>query len=382
MRKKELLLILSVFWMAACDTDHNAKNNVSYKSIPGPLAEGSSKICPNVDGTFTILGYSQKSPYDFDILILKVDRKGREIWRKIYGDLSYNQPADIITLNDGYMVLSSVSNGNDDVYLLRLNSEGDTIWTKTILYPGLQLCFAMTQTQNGDIMLCGESIPADGGYANAFYMLVNSVGDTLWTRTISSGFPFILRDVELTSDGGFIFVGSQYQNYEDGFVMKTDSSGQVLWQTSFDAGLFESFDRIKRVNSNEYIILGMHSGYSDTTAVIVRGIDVNGQLLSSTMIVYPFAMYPSALETLSDTTFLFTASTTQFGNFDCFLGLYSLSGILLGFNIFGAAGFDAGADVFVSGEEIVVIGSTTKRDPLGDVLFFTISFASLIATSG
>lgn len=70
-----------------------------------------------------------------DIQVVKKDADGKMVWRKILGGSSYDKAGEIISTGDGgYLVLGSTSSfgsGNYDVFLARLNKDGQILWQKS-----------------------------------------------------------------------------------------------------------------------------------------------------------------------------------------------------------------------------------------------------------
>jgi len=68
------------------------------------------------------------------------------------------------------------------VYLLKINQNGDTLWTKTYGGTGKEVAYAITTTPDGNSIVAGVTFSSIG--AGYIYLLkINSDGDTLWTKT-------------------------------------------------------------------------------------------------------------------------------------------------------------------------------------------------------
>ena len=81
-------------------------------------------------------------------------------------------------------------------------------------------------------------------------------------------------DVELTSDGGYILAGSSRSNDAgggDGWAIKTDSNGDVLWNQLFGTTDPDYFRSIKQTTDGGYVL----TGFSDHYAWLVK-IDSQG----------------------------------------------------------------------------------------------------------
>jgi hypothetical protein len=95
-------------------------------------------IRQTLDGGYIIAGNRQlSSPPDYDIVILKTDSNAVEEWRKFYGGPSHDKVTDIQILPDGGYIVAGFGERSTlwhsfDVWVLRLDANGDTLWTKFI----------------------------------------------------------------------------------------------------------------------------------------------------------------------------------------------------------------------------------------------------------
>jgi len=136
-----------------------------------------------------------------------------------------------------------------DVWLLRTDSLGDTLWTRQ--YGG-------TDNDVGSDIV---GLP-DGGFAFAGYTysfsgepgtrrdgwLVRLApnGDTLWTRTFAGvhGQGGTFASVRLLPDGGFLMGGTDDALNGEGWVVQTDSLGNLVWQDAWGDITKENWDHI------------------------------------------------------------------------------------------------------------------------------------------
>ena len=106
-----------------------------------------------------------------DIWIIKIDENGNLIWEKNFGGSSFDESKKVIqsTSNDFYIVGSSRSNdfdvttnnGNKDIWILKIDSNGNLIWEKSIGGSGLDEANSIAELENGSIIIAGESWSSD-----------------------------------------------------------------------------------------------------------------------------------------------------------------------------------------------------------------------------
>lgn len=95
-----------------------------------------SVIKKTKDNSFILTGSVSECCYK-DVYIIKIDSSGNKIWDKRYGGGWEEIGKDIIELKDGcYFILgkapSNEYGGSSKIWLLKTDSEGDTLWTEKI----------------------------------------------------------------------------------------------------------------------------------------------------------------------------------------------------------------------------------------------------------
>jgi hypothetical protein len=134
------------------------------------------------DGGFVIGGYSYSSLGDCDLLVVRTDSLGNTLWTRSFGEGSWDEGYSIEIAADGGFILAGVvdtpGNGPDG-YLVRMDSSGNTMWTKTLGGTGVDLFYSVCQT-------------ADGGYAATGYRTPEGSRDTyLWAVRLAAEVPTI-----------------------------------------------------------------------------------------------------------------------------------------------------------------------------------------------
>ena len=270
-------------YIIACESDTNAiirtdnSGNLlwskSYISDYGFIAiqQTSDSGFILVGDTFNILSYS-------NILLLKLDADGNEQWLKVFGDSTDENALDIELTNDnGFLVTATKGFGN--LWYIKLDGNGDTLWTTTfsnIYTVDSELPTSKTSDNGFITTACSD----DG--EDLILLKIDSVGNQHWFKTIDkyeseeSG-----CSVSLTLDGGFIISGfthSDSLNLGGAWVVKTDSFGFVEWDIVI-SGIHEVAVgySIEQTNDGGYIM----SGRTKSSETYLCKIDVNGNVTST-----------------------------------------------------------------------------------------------------
>ena len=205
-------------------------------------------IEPAPDGTYYIGGVKGVGNNSWDPWLLRVDSLGNEIWSFTNGtpfdDLGQ---AHLVTLPDGNFVYGSgepTGNGTDQrPQLVKVDTAGTILWSKTydVATHGATILGVKDVQSSGDLIACGTSVPITP-YIDGFLLRTNSQGDSLWLRhywytdSIMNDGTGLFFDVTPTSDGGFAAVGTMLGSIagndppgasQDVWVLKVDSMGCV-----------------------------------------------------------------------------------------------------------------------------------------------------------
>lgn len=206
----------------------------------------------------------------------KVGGSGQEIVRDL-----------VQTSDSGYIAAgSSTSNGNggEDVYIVRLDENGDTIWTRTHGGPDDEGVHSIRPTTTADegFILAGYTWSFGAGGMDHYLLRIDSVGDTLWTRTYGT----VENDkgyyaIE-TSDGGFLTVGwVDSLGWSKGHVIKTDDQGNEEWNSIIPSSANSHASYCLENDSGQFIIAGKAKQSGTDFDLHLRKFDSSGTVLTS-----------------------------------------------------------------------------------------------------
>jgi len=197
-----------------------------------------NSVQQTTDGGYIVAGYTTSFGAGVsDIYLIKTDASGTTLWTKTYGGTDYESANSVQqTFDGGYIVAgftASFGAGSSDVYLIRTNSSGDSLWTRT--YGGIsgEAGNSVQQTTDSGYIVAGYTVSFGAGSDDAYLIRTNSSGDTLWTRTYGGPFDEVATSVQQTSDEGYIMAGRTYSfgaGGSDVHLMKTLGDGTVAVQ--------------------------------------------------------------------------------------------------------------------------------------------------------
>jgi len=307
---------------------NSSGETVWKKTFGGSGSEVGYSITSTTDGGYVLTGYSNSNDGDFsgmnkgsnDIFIMKLNLNGETVWKKTYGGSVNDLGISITTTNDGGYVLTGYSKSNDgdfsgmnkgsnDIFVIKLNSNGDTVWKKTYGGSGGEDGQSIITTTDGGYVLTGNTNSNDGdfggmskGGGDIFVIKLNSSGDIEWKKTYGGSNEDYGGSITTTNDGGYVLTGRTYSNDGDFrgmskgnydiFVMKLNSNGDTVWKKIYGGSNVDYGWSITNTNDNGYVLTGwtksndidfsgMNKGGDD---IFVMKLDTNGNLNNTTSI--------------------------------------------------------------------------------------------------
>jgi hypothetical protein len=248
--------------------------NVIWSNGYHPALSGSTSwdyfydFIENSDGSFTTIGFSYQEGYEWQAWIAKISSTGTMIWSKPFGDIYWDRLYSIQAAADGGFLAvgdTHVQYGDTtahDGWLVKFNSNGDTLWTKTFGGSQIDLFKFINKTSDGGFIITGEREPV---WAMGFYgwiVKTDANGNPVWNKIYTKGG---LYGIQECSDG-FISAGTTHSvsNGNEGWVMKTDLNGNLIWNKLIsETSLDEVITSINKTADGGYILGGRTNSNSD-----------------------------------------------------------------------------------------------------------------------
>lgn len=162
---------------------------------------------------------------------------GLQVASKLYGVPGFKSQAESVdnTFDNGFVFTGSYGLNTSDIWLVRTNYLGDTIWQRKYDKSFGEIGFAVEQTADSGFIIGGSTMYSVQ-YDNAYFIKTNSIGDTLWTKQYGGNVSCIIRSVANTSDGGYIATGRIVSSINPTaylYLMRLNATGDTLWTKQF-----------------------------------------------------------------------------------------------------------------------------------------------------
>jgi PKD repeat protein len=237
-------------------------------------------VIQTFDGGFIACGESNSFSNSNDIYMVKTDVNGLIEWTKTIGD-SNSESADAIvqTSDSGYCmagIFGNIGTGTTRVLLVRTDVNGDTLWKKTFGRDILNIGSSLQQTPDNGFIVSGASYDTAANVYDVFLIKTDSSGDTLWTKYISTGGHAYAHSVIL-ADSGYVIGGISKENY---LFLSIDLNGNVHLQKEYDKGGLDRCFSITQTPDKGYMMGGYSSAFNNSDILVLKIDSVGNELWS------------------------------------------------------------------------------------------------------
>ncbi len=251
------------------------------------IGEGASDISYSIqqtaDGGYIVSGTQWSFTGGLDLYLIRMDTIGNIIWARSYGGGSFKNHygRSVQQTTDGGFIIAGETNrsGNYDIFLVKINANGDTLWTKTYGGSSWDVGYSVQQTADGGFIIAGETTSFGPGDFDVYLIKTNPTGDTLWTKTYGGTGSDMGYSVQQTSDGGYIITGEtgSFGVGGDVYLIKTNSNGDALWTKTYGGANSDYGRSVQQTSDGGYIITGHTNSFgAGSDDVYMIKTDANG----------------------------------------------------------------------------------------------------------
>ena len=282
-------------WIIKLDS---AGNIIWQKTLGGSSVDQGYDIQQTSDNGYIVTCGSNSNDGDItgnhggsDFWVVKLNATGSIIWQKSLGGTGDDLGSSVQQTFDGGYIVGGNSNstngdvtgnhGNDDFWVVKLDSEGNISWQKSLGGSGFDGFQCIKQAIDGGYLVSGYTFSNNGdvtgnhGNYDVWVIKLNSLGNITWQKTLGGTNSDQAKYIQQTIDEGIIIVGntksnngdvSNNQGDWDYWVVKLDGMGTLLWQKTLGGISFDEADYIEQTTEGGYIIAGRtNSNNGDVT---------------------------------------------------------------------------------------------------------------------
>lgn len=278
--------------------------------------------------------------------------------------------AGIVDFDPGPEIQNLTAQGNNDNYIQKFDTDGNLIWSKSFGGPGEDHAGSIATDNSGNLYIVGifyETVDFDPGSGitnltttdrDVYILKLNTDGDLLWVRSIEgngyndhgisiavdeSGNNYIKGYFEFTVDFdpgiGTYFLTAGAFTHPECFILKLDTDGDFLWVKAMGGYSFNNSNSIAVDQfENVYTISHFHEptdldpgaatynvvseGYSD---INIQKLDINGDFVWGKAFGGPYLDYSHGITVDASGNVYTTGIFFETVDFDAGDGVYELT---------------------------------------------------------
>jgi hypothetical protein len=292
--------------------------NVQWsKTYGGAGNDEANSVIQTADGSYVVVGESKSfGANDYDLYIIKTDSAGNLIWSKTYGRSGLDDRGySLLQINGGFLVVGGIMDYGLDVFVLKINNNGDSIRTTNInsyvwYQPnhsgywdsGIQI----KATLDSKYIITGSTYHNDAAYNEAMNVKLDTNLNVIWFKTYRFYTNTESWSIDLTADSGFVFCGGYPQIY----LAKINSVGNIQWSKSYgDGSIFGCAAYVERTLDGGYI---MAAQWASSKILLIKTDSGGDTIWTKAFNGHP--IMPFVVHQTRDKGFVVAATTSSGGN--------------------------------------------------------------------
>jgi len=259
------------------------------RCLGGSDFDSPRSIQQSSDGGFLIGGFACSFDGDCidnhgseDFFVAKVEASGDIAWKKCFGGSLYEEAYKIISTSDGGCLVGGITPSNDgdvtgyhgefDIWVVKLDGSGNLVWQKCLGGSSEDWFKFVTHTVDGGFLIVGYSYSNDGdvtgnhGDRDIWVVKLDSSGELIWQKCLGGSLDEAPTSTIQTADGGFLIGGYTYSDdgdvtgnhgQTDFWVVKLDGSGNLVWQKCLGGSYDETLTTAIQTADGGYLVAGV-----------------------------------------------------------------------------------------------------------------------------
>ena len=248
-------------WLIKTDANGNMLWDRTFEGINNSEIRS---VKQTSEGGYILAGVtSWHSPGLADVWLIKTDASGNMLWDKIFSGSGYDYGYSVQQTSDGGYIITGLTYLEVKdcvvVWLIKTDANGNMLWDKTFGEKNLGGSgLAVQQTSDDGYIVTGETYSRGGG--DIWLIKTDASGNMLWDRIFGGSIGNDEgRSVQQTSDGGYIITGLTYLDGAKAWrlgLTKTDDSGNTLWDKTFGGSGYAVGNSVQQTSDGGYIVTG------------------------------------------------------------------------------------------------------------------------------
>ena len=234
---KSLFLLATVIFCLPCMLFSQIADISWEKSLQVSGINYYSDVVEDSDEGFAVIGGIKEKGRSFDFWLLKFNSKGDTVWTKTFGTEHNDVPKRIVQLSDGaFLVLGCTeTDSTEHSILVKINGEGKELWRKSLGDSTFVFAEDLVSLEEGKFAVAGHKGEKSDN-PRLWMAKMDAQGEMIWEKVYKEEFKGCARSLKKLPDGGFAIAGQVSENGDndcDILAFRTNEKGKANWYSWF-----------------------------------------------------------------------------------------------------------------------------------------------------
>ena len=271
-------------WIIKLDENGNKEWDKTFDKDENDVAYS---IIQTKDGGYAIAGSTGLKLWgEVNCWVIKLDAKGNMEWENSFGGTGWDEIFSIVQTKDGSFVTTgcvwSKGAGRGDIYVAKLNKNGDLLWDKTFGGSENDEAHSIIQTDDEGYAVTGFTVLEDTGDRDIWVIKLDKDGNKIWDKTLGGASEDWANSIVQTEDESYMVAGwtkSMGAGKTDVWIIKLDKRGNLIWDKTFGGSEDDEAHSIVQTEDGGYAVAGWtKSKGAGNSDIWVIKLDENGNL--------------------------------------------------------------------------------------------------------
>lgn len=271
------------FYLAEIDINGNF---IKEKNLGNEFDDDATSVIAENDGTFLLGGNTTTATGTKDMLLFKLNAEHEILWQKTYGGTNNEELNFILPIeNSGYFLLGlteSFGAGSRDVFLIRIDENGNELWSKTYGGSNQEGGNQMVATDDGNFLIFGFTQSFGAGDRDFYLLKINPQGDVIWTKTYGSPNYEESQELIKVKNGGYLLFGhsAAFDLNHDMYAVKINEDGDIIWGETYGGNAHDGGEGTLQDSDGNFLLLGRSNSFGNGEEAYLVKTNLQGEIVS------------------------------------------------------------------------------------------------------
>jgi len=238
------------------------------------------------DKGFAFVGYTDSyGSGGYDAMLVRTDSLGNVLWQKYYGGSDWDFGYSVKQTRDGGFILCgltySYGSGQGDVYMVRTDKNGDTLWTKSFGGTGFDVGNALMNEGDSLYVIAGSSTSFGPGDTSLYFLQIDTLGHLKNTHRFGCSHNTVAYSIAPASGNGYVMMGSMDSlnpGVRGQMLLRTDHQGNFSWLMPLSSAPYQDIGKevIQNKDSTFLAVSTADGGGYGSSSMHIMHLDASG----------------------------------------------------------------------------------------------------------